>query len=123
MIATFKMLDSIMPCYQSGLGNRLCYEFTFNNYGRAIQSTEASAMDAKHEISDISLEYEIVAPPDLARCASNGYQSMVLFYDKILRHRHIPVSKSDTVWNWSFNTSCKSIKGILLLFEEERSYA
>ena len=28
----FKMLDSAMPYYQSGHGNRLCYEITFNNY-------------------------------------------------------------------------------------------
>ena len=26
-------------------------------------------------------------------------------------------------WNWSFNTPCKSLKGILVLFEEEKSYA
>ena len=27
-----------------------------------------------------------------------------------------------TIWNWSFNTPCKSLKGILVLFEEEKSY-
>ena len=32
------------------------------------------------------------------------------------------VNKSDTVWNWAFNTPCKSLKGILVLFEEEKSY-
>ena len=26
------------------------------------------------------------------------------------------------MWNWSFNTPCKSLKGILVLFEEENSY-
>ena len=26
-------------------------------------------------------------------------------------------------WNWSFNTPCKSLKGILVLFEGEGSYA
>ena len=28
----FEMLDSSAPYYQVGLGNRLCYELTFNNY-------------------------------------------------------------------------------------------
>ena len=28
----FEMLDSMILYYQSGLGNRLCYELTFNNY-------------------------------------------------------------------------------------------
>ena len=27
----FEMLDSAAPYYQAGLGNRLCYEITFNN--------------------------------------------------------------------------------------------
>ena len=26
------------------------------------------------------------------------------------------------MWNWAFNTLCKPLKGILVLFEEERSY-
>ena len=26
------------------------------------------------------------------------------------------------MWNWSFNMPCKSLKGILILFEEEKSY-
>ena len=28
----FEMLDSAAPYYQTGLGNRLCYELTFNDY-------------------------------------------------------------------------------------------
>ena len=48
---------------------------------------------------------------------------MVLFYDRILRHKRITVNKQDTTWNWSFNMSCKSLKGILVLFEEKQLYA
>ena len=48
---------------------------------------------------------------------------MVLLYNRILRHRQISVNKSDTKWNWSFNMPCKSLKGILVLFEGEGSYA
>ena len=47
---------------------------------------------------------------------------MALLYDRIFRHRKITVNKKDTVWNWAFNTPCKSLKGILVLFEEEGSY-
>ena len=62
----FEMLHSSVPYYQVGLGNRLCYEITFNEYNRVIQSTVASS-DAKYKIKDISLEYEIVTQPTLAR--------------------------------------------------------
>ena len=47
---------------------------------------------------------------------------MALLYDRVLRHRQIIVNKSDMTWNWSFNMPCKSLKGILVLFEEEKSY-
>ena len=118
----FEMLDSSAPYYQAGLGNRLCYEITFNDYNRAIKSAIASP-DAKYVISNISLEYEIVIQPTLVRHISDEYQNMALLYDRILRHRKISVNKSDMTWNWSFNTPCKSLKGILVLFEEEGSYA
>ena len=48
---------------------------------------------------------------------------MVSLHDRVLRHRQIPDNKSDTTWNWSLNTLCKSLKGILVLLEEEHSYA
>ena len=47
---------------------------------------------------------------------------MVLLYDRILRHRQISVNKSHTTWNWSFNMPCKSLKGILVLFEGEQPH-
>ena len=114
------MLDSAAPYYQAGLGNRLCYEITFIDYNRVIKSTTTpKAPDAKYKITDISLENEIVTQPDLARSIRYEYQSMVLLYDRILRYRQISVSKSDRTWNWSFNTPCKSLKGILVLFKEK----
>ena len=39
----FEMLDSVMPYYQAGLGNRLCYEITFNDYGKVINATGQAA--------------------------------------------------------------------------------
>ena len=120
----FEMLDSLAPYYQAGLGNRLCYKITFNDYNRVIESVIPSpkAPDAKHEISNISLEYEIITQPTLARSVKTECDEMVLTYDRVLRHRQLAVNKSDTTWNWSFNTPCKSLNGILVLFEEEKSY-
>ena len=118
----FEMLDSAAPYYQAGLGNRLCYKITFNNYNRVISSSVASP-DAMYKITDISLEYEIVTQPNLAKSIRSEYQHMALLYDRILRHRKIIVHKSDTLWNWAFNTPCKPLKGILVLFEEEKTFA
>ena len=118
------MLDSAAPYYQAGLRNRLFYELTFSDYNRVTKSTISSPKvpDAKYKITDISLEYEITTQPDLARSIRSDYEHMALLYDRILRHRKIIVNKKDTVWNWAFNMPCKSLNGILVLFEEEGSY-
>ena len=118
------MLDSAAPYYQAGLGNRLCYEITFNGYNRVIKSAVSTKVpDAKYKITDISLEYEMVTQPDLMISIRSEYQSMALLYDRILRDRQLTVNKSDMTWNWSFNTPWKLLKGILVQFEEEESYA
>ena len=120
----FEMLDSAAQYYQEGLGNRLCYELTFNDYNRVTKSGVSlpKVPDAKYKITDISLEYEITTQPDLVRSIRSEYEHMALLYDRILRQRKFIVNKKDTVWNWAFNMPCKSLKGILVLFEEEQSY-
>ena len=94
----FEMLDATLPYYQVGLGNRLCYELTFNDYNRVIKSAAESpaSSDAKYEISNISLEYEIITQPDLTRFIEVEYKSVVLLYDRVLRHIRVKVNKSDT---------------------------
>ena len=77
----FEMLDSSAPYYQAGLRNRLCYEITFSDYNRVIKSAVASP-DAKYVISNLSLEYEIVTQPTLAKHISDEYQNMALLYDR-----------------------------------------
>ena len=88
------MLDSAAPYYQAGLGNRLCYEIKLNDYNRVINSSKTNAT---YKITDISLEYEIITQPDLVRSIKAEYNEIVLYYDRILRHRKIIVNKSDTM--------------------------
>ena len=77
----------------------------FNDYDRVIISPELPAKpDTKYKIADMSLEYEIISQPDLARHITMEYESMALQYDRVLRDRQIPVNKLDTTWSWSFNT-------------------
>ena len=114
----FEMLDSAMPYYQAGHRNRLSYELKFNDYNQVINSSKT---DATYKITDMSLEYDIVPQHELTRSIRSEYE-MVLLYDRVIQHNQIPVNKLDTKWNWSFNETCKSLKGILVLFEEEKSY-
>ena len=99
--------------------NRLSYELKFNDYNRVINSSKT---DATYKITDISLEYDIVTQPDLTRFIKDESDKMVLLYNRVIHQSQIPVNKLDTKWNWSFNNTCKSLKGILVLFEEEKLY-
>ena len=87
-----------MPYYPVGLRNRLSYELKFNDYNRVINSSNTNAT---YKITDISLEYDIVTQPELARSIRSEYDKMVLLYDRVIQHSQIPVNKSDTKWNWS----------------------
>ena len=68
----FEMSGSSLPYYQARLRNRLCYEITFNDYNRVINSAVASP-DGKYKITNISLEYEIVTQPTLAKYISDEW--------------------------------------------------
>ena len=107
----FELLEGHMPVYQSALGDRLEYELTFNDYSRAIQATGDA--DASYDIENISLEYDIVTLPELARMIANQYNGrLAILYDRVLRHRKINRDKSDTLWNINLNVPTRSMKGV-----------
>ena len=105
-----------MPFYQSALGDRLEYELTFNDYSRVIQAT--GDVDASYHIGGISLEYDIVTLPELVRMIDTQYEGrLAILYDRGLRHRKMTMDKSNTLWNINLNVPTRSMKGILMLFE------
>ncbi|CAG2197069.1 unnamed protein product [Mytilus edulis] len=112
----FELLETHMPFYQAGLGDRLEYELTFNNYSNVIKSTDTSA---SYTIKNICLEFDMVTDAELARQIRQQVNGkMVILYDRILRHRKITKNKSDTLWNINLNVPARSMKGILMLFED-----
>ena len=60
----FELLETHMPFYQAGLGDRLEYELTFNDYMKVINATDA---DSSYVIKNICLEFDMVTDPELAR--------------------------------------------------------
>ena len=75
--------------------------------------------DASYDNENISLEYEIVTQPELARMIANQYNGcLAILYDLILRHRKISRDKSDSLWNINLNVPALSMKGVLMLFED-----
>ena len=51
----------------------------------------------------------------------NRYQSQLpIYYERVLHHSTKQKNKSDTIWNFNFSTTGRSIKGILMLFKEKQ---
>ena len=112
----FELLETHMPFYQAGLGDRLEYELTFNDYKNVVKSSDTNA---KYIIKNICLEFDQVTDTELARQIRQQYNGrMTIFYDRILRHSKITKKKKDTLWNINLNVPAKSMKGILMLFED-----
>ena len=114
----FELLESTIPFYQYGLGSRLTYELTFNDYGGVIKATDP---DATYTISNISLEFDTIINASLASQIRTEYMKCSILYDRILRARIIPINKSDTSFSVDINSPSKSLKGVLLIFMQERS--
>ena len=113
----FELLESHMPFYQSALGARLEYELTFNDYSRVIQATGDA--NASYTIEDISLEYDMVTQSELARSIRNQYTSkLAILYNRVLLRKKRPADKSDPLWNVDLGEPARSMKGILMLFED-----
>ena len=109
----FELLETHMPFYQAALGDRLEYELTFNEYKNVLLGDS----NMKYVINNITLEFEKVTEPELAAHIRSRYSALGIKYDRVLRHRKMPVNKSDRIWNVNLNVPAKSMKGILMLFK------
>ena len=114
----FEILETSIPLYQYGLGSHLTYELTFADYSDVIKATDT---DTTYTISNISLEFDTIINASLASQIRTEYMKSSILYDRILRARIIPLNKSDTSFSVDINSPSKSVKGVLLIFTQERS--
>ena len=114
----FEILESRFPLYQYGLGSQLTYELTFANDSNVIKATNP---DATYTISNISSEFDTIINASLAGQIRTEYMKSSILYDRILRAHIIPLNKSDTSFSVDINSPSKSLKGVLLIFTQERS--
>ena len=114
----FEILETSLPLYQYGPGSHLTYELVFADYSDVIKSTDP---DATYTISNISLEFDTIINASLASQIRTKYMKSSILYVRILRAHIIPLNKSDTSFSVDINSPSKSLKGVLLIFTQERS--
>ena len=114
----FEILESRLPLYQYGLGSCLTYELTFANYSDVIKSMDP---DTTYTISNISLEFDTIINASLASQIRTEYMKSSILYNRILRACIIQLIKSDTSFSVDINSPSKGLKGVLLIFTQEKS--
>ena len=114
----FEILESSLPLYQYGLGSHLTYELTFADYSDVIKAMDPNTT---YTVSNISLEFDTIINASLASQIRTEYMTNSILYDRILRARIIPLNKSHTSFSVDINSPSKSLKGVLLIFTQERS--
>ena len=114
----FEIPECSLPLYQNGLGSHLTYELTFADYSNVIKSTDS---DATYTISNISLEFDTIINASLASQIRTEYMKSNILCYRILRARIIPLNKSNKSFSVDINSPSKSLKGVLLIFTQERS--
>ena len=67
------------------------------------------------------LTIDTIINASLASQIRTEYMKSSILYDRILRARIIPLNKSDTSFSVDINSPSKSLKGVLLIFTQERS--
>ena len=113
----FELLESHIFFHQAALGDRLEYELTFNDYSRVIVTSGNNK--GSYKIDNICLEFDKVTNGSLARNIRSQYaNSLAILYDRVLCHRKITANKIDTLWNINLNVPARSMKGVLMLFED-----
>ena len=114
----FEILESSLPLYQYGLGSHLTYELTFADYSNVIKTSD---LDTTYIISNVSLELDTIINASLASQIRTEHMKSIILYDRILRACIIPLNKSDTSFSVDISSPSKSLKGVLLIFTQERS--
>ena len=111
-----KLLKARHPFYPRSLRQPLTYELTFNDHNKVVKSTDKSA---QYLISDLTLEYKVVTNKTLAQTLQNKNKGLVYYmFDHVHNLEMRSVDKSDMLWNIGINQAIKSLKGVLILFED-----
>ena len=105
-----------MPHYNTGLIEDLIFEIDFASAGKIMLTTDTAAT---YQLTDINLEYELVRDSELSQMIKNNYSlGYTLFYQIIFFVMMQQFDKATTSMNWNINAPAKSLRGLVVLFED-----
>lgn len=105
-----------MPVCKDALLDHLSFEHTFNTYSNVVLSTNTAAA---YKITDLKFECEVARSRDLANEERQQCNLCVaLPFTYVRNFKKILLDKSSPLWNIDISQDIKSLRSILLLFED-----
>ena len=94
----FTPLDSTSSCSRATCHFTRAHCATGSSMSSRLTTTATGDVDDSYHIGGISLEYDIVTLPELARMIDNQYKDrLAILYDRVLRNRKMTMDKSNTL--------------------------
>jgi hypothetical protein len=113
----FEVYTDHLPFYPFAIPEDFTEELTFAPNENFIVSADTS--DWSYKISNICLEYETFNDESLARQINDRYMDGISFLFDHVTHFKTEEIRDATLINTNINVPKRSLKGILLLFEEK----
>jgi len=115
-----------MPFNGSELSSKLLYKLHFADNASFLDVEYADGDDAsakatknsaaKYVVNNIRLKFTKIKSNVLSSQVKKEFGSTyTLLYDRVHYLKTFPINTSDQLWNWSFSTPVKSLRGILLI--------
>ena len=127
----FELLKDIGPYYQSGIGDKLELELTFNEPSAVIlgsTDTLAAAADSDYSytLTDIRTEWDQINDDGLAKAMLSQYKMLALPFTRYHFKQTMSIKKTDSIINLSLNVLSKSLTHVLILVvdpDDRKKYA
>jgi len=104
------------PFYPNVIAEDFIREITFNQPKYVVSATEAANIG--YNITNLSIEYETVNSPELARQIEADYMAGHTFYYDYVTYFKTQSTGTDKSFNINVNIPRRSMKGVLIFFQE-----
>lgn len=128
----FELFKTVLPFNGKSLASKLIYNFHFVQVDKFLNVTydadddasEKSEKNSKatYSVDNIELQFTKIISSQLSSQVKSAFSSSFsLLYDRVHHMKTFPVKSNDQIWNWTFATPVRSLRGILLIGKKDTS--
>jgi hypothetical protein len=115
---SFELIDDHVPLSTWDIHDEIAFELTINRKEYVLKYSKAET--ANFTMNNICLQYETLDTPDLRNQIVKQLEfGFPFLFDHVMHYKRKDIKKNETLLTEDVNIDRKSLKGILLLFQNE----